>query len=453
VLKDEIIYYGEDGSFGSMVRLGKIKEQIDSQGSSDGWREKEFLDWYESYNTFLDEAGFRTSFPTVDHLTKALGTNLFYYHGRTLENCRISNIIDAYIINGAASAATHTDMFDIYRNPTGDPEILSYYCQPLYIAVKLREKVMPVGSTPIADIFIVNEHNFKGKHTIVLELYDPEGNEVFSKSNTVNILGGEEYGQLLMEGVSLPPVEKHGHYSLKAYISGKEDKICNGFDDLFAVDYLTDHGLAGRGAVIDTSGVIQNFLQEARGVSLDDFSHLQDKMGSGRQKYDYIIIGAHDFNQVRKTVYSRIMEQVLNGATLTVLENADEWAEQWDDVYSYQAIQYTGSVHWGNRGRLFVGKSKLLTDLPASQAMSWEYQMFYSGDVWGLNIGRIGNETVVALAAEHRRDILTAVARIPFGNGRIIFSTLDILPNLSSQRPQSAVAKKLFLNFLEYAVK
>ena len=147
------------------------------------------------------------------------------------------------------------------------------------------------------------------------------------------------------------------------------------------------------------------------------------------------------------------MEQVLDGATLIVLDNADEWAEQWDDVYWYQAIQYTGSARWGNRGRLFVGNSTLLTDLPTSQSMSWEYQMFYRGDVWGLNMGRIGNETIVALAAEHRRDIITAVARIPFGNGRIIVSTLNMLPNLGSQRPQSAIAKKLFMNFLEYAEK
>ena len=166
VLKDEVLYYGEEGSFGSMVRLGKIKEQIDRQESSNGWREKEILNWYEYYENFLDNTGFRTSFPTVDHVTRALGSNLFYFHGRILENCRISNIIDAYIVNGAASGATHTDMFDIYRNPTGDPSIMSYYSQPLYLAVKLRNKVMPAGSKPVADIYIVNEKNLRGKQIL-----------------------------------------------------------------------------------------------------------------------------------------------------------------------------------------------------------------------------------------------------------------------------------------------
>lgn len=446
VLKDEIIYYGEDGSFGTMIQLGKIKKQIDLQGTSDGWREKEHLDWYKYYDSFLDEAGFRTSFPTVNHLTRALGTNLYEYHGRTLENCRISNIVDGYVINGAASDATHTDMFDVYRNPTGDPAILRYYCQPLYIAIKLRAKVMPVGTAPIADIFIVNELNLKGKQTLELELRDPDGQTVFAQSYKVDILGGEEYGQLLVEEVNLPPVAKHGRYSLYARIPGKKDVVCTGFDTLFAIDLKTGPGIAGNIAVLDNSGTIQALLQQTRGVSAEEFS-------PGVKKYDYIVVGTHDFKTVRNTVYAPMMEQVLNGATLIVLENADSWAREWDDVYGYQAVQYTGTVHWSNRGRLFVGKSPLLSGLPTSQAMSWEYQVFYSGDVWSLLMDRTGNETVVAVAAEFRKDILTAVARIPFGNGRIIVSTLNIMPNLRSQRPQSAVAKKLFLNFLEYAKK
>ena len=100
---------------------------------------------------------------------------------------------------------------------------------------------------------------------------------------------------------------------------------------------------------------------------------------------------------------------------------------------------------------MFVGRSTLLKDLPLSQSMNWEYQVFYREDIWGLDIGRIGNETVVALAAQNRKDILTAVARIPFGNGMIIISTLNMMTELGSQAPQSATAKKLFLNFIEYA--
>ncbi len=444
VLPDEVLYYGEEGSFGNMVQLDRIRQEIVKRDEPNGWRERELLDWYGNYERFLDEADFRSAFPTVDHLTQALGENLFYFHARVLENCRVSNIIDAYIINGAASAATHTDMFDIYRNPVSDTSILRYYSQPLYIAVKLRDKVMPAGTAPVADIFIVNEENLKSRQTLCLDFISPSGETVFSERHKVSIFGGEEYGQLLLEGVRLPVVTEHGYYTLKACIEGKGGPICSGYDDLFSVDYRSGGPLSGRGAVIDDSGKINALLSEARGVTLPDF--VED-----RSRYDYILVGEHDFEKMGRARYRAIMEQVYNGAALVVIDNVEAWAEQWDDVYWYQAIQYRGSRRLNNRGRLFVGKSPLLDGLPNAEAMGWEYQIFYGGQVRGLDIGRLGNETVVGLAAEHRGEILTSVTRIPFGNGVIIASTLDMLRHLDSDEPQSAAAKKLFLNFVEKA--
>ncbi len=449
VQPDEIIYYGEEGSFGSMMRLQKIREDIFLSGSADGWREREHLDWFDYYDSFLDESGFRSSFPTVDHLTKALGENLFYFHGRILENCRISNIIDAYIINGAASAATHTDMFGVYRNPTGEPSVLRRFMQPLYVAVKLRDKVLPVGYTPVADIFIVNELDLSGGHTLELTLTGPDGTTVFADTRRVRIEGGEEYGQLIAGDVRLPAVEEHGYHRLEARILDGDELKCDGYDDIFAVDYAAGKALEGRGAVIDDSGAVNALISDVRGVTFEEFPEYHHQFSGPR--FDYIVVGKHDFDEVRRSRYRAVMEQVYNGATLIVLENTDEWAGQWDDVYWYQAVQYHGSVSLGSRGRFFVGKSPLLEGLPQSQAMGWEYQAFYYDTMRGLDVARFGHETVVALAAEHRKDIHTAVARIPFGRGQIVASTLDMLRYLDSDMPQSAIPKKLFLNFFRCA--
>lgn len=37
---------------------------------------------------------------------------------------------------------------------------------------------------------------------------------------------------------------------------------------------------------------------------------------------------------------------------------------------------------------------------------------------------------------------------IPYGKGRIIYSTLDVVDNLPSQEPAAEVARKLFCNML-----
>ena len=130
------------------------------------FRELEHIDWFNAYDKFLDETGFRKAYPNVDSLTMSLGRNMHYFHARTLENLRMGNIADAYTINGWASGATRTDLVDMYRNPTADPSIIKYYTRPLYIAVKLRNKVVPVGTEPIVDFYIINESGLKGKHVI-----------------------------------------------------------------------------------------------------------------------------------------------------------------------------------------------------------------------------------------------------------------------------------------------
>jgi len=450
VPEDEIIFYGEEGGFGTMMRLEKIKNELARTGA-DGWREREHLDWFNAYDRFLDESGLRSSFPTVDNLTMALGETMHYFHGRIIENVRISNKSDAYVINGWASAMTHTDIVDTYRNPSANPAILRYYMQPLYIAVKLRDKVLPSGSVPVADIFIVNEKNLKGKYTLELAFENPYGDVVFSENFEVRILGGEEYGQLLLEDIRLPNIKQPGYYTLRtALCDGKNRIVATGHDEIFAVDYMNGPGIKGSVAVIDTSGIINAFLDEARGVTSSDL----DPFGP---EPEYIVIGAHDYNIVRhlgivKNVRSTwpIMDMVANGSTLIVLDQANCWAEQMSEYY-HKSVKYSGSEHFGDNGRLFVGNSILLNELPINQAMNWEYQVFYRGDVWGLKLSPRELETIVGIAPQNSANIHSALVRVPYGTGQIILSTLNILPELSSEKPQSAIAKKLMLNLLEYS--
>ena len=109
--KSKVLYFGEDGAFGTMLRLQKIKEELEKTGAT-GFREMEHLDWFAAYDRFLDETGFRKAYKDVDDLTMSLGRNMHYFHARTIENLRMGNIADAYTINGWASAATRTDLVD-----------------------------------------------------------------------------------------------------------------------------------------------------------------------------------------------------------------------------------------------------------------------------------------------------------------------------------------------------
>ena len=450
--KGEIIFLGEEGALGALVQLEKIKHEL-VKGNADGWRESEHLDWYNSFEQFLDNSGFRTVFPTVDDFTRAIGENMHYFHGRLLENVRISNKGDAYVLNGWASAATRSCFADVYRNPTADLAIFDHYIQPLYLAVKLRDKVLPTGSTATADIFIINESDIRGKHTLSLSLLSPDGDIVFSDKRTVTVSGGENFGQLIAENIRLPLLAENGHYTLKAELLNRKGEIVtDGFDDIFSVDLSRPVTLSRKTAVIDTSGVIQSYLKDSHKLVLPEYDPADWDV-------DCLIIGRHEFNKVvalgrnkNTRSYDPITEKIMNGMTVIVLDQADIWAERIMRG-DYTAVKYGGASHLGNRGRFFAGDSNIFKGLPSKEVMNWEYQTLYDTDVWGLKFPADEVTTHVGLANVGSDEIVTALTEIRFGNGRIILSTLNILPELESEEHQSAVVKKLFINMLENAGK
>ena len=445
---DEIVFWGEEGAYGTMVRLQKIKERLEVTGAA-GFREMEHLDWFEYYDNFLDESGFRTAYPTVDDLTVSMGRNMHYFHGRNIENIRMSNFSDAYVLNGWGSGSTRSDIVDMYRNPTGPPCILQYYTQPLYVAVKLREKVMPAGTVPVADIFIINEANLKGKHFLELDFVDPSGQKLFTKKYPVTIKGGEEFGELLVEGVILPGVTSPGYYKLNARISDGIRVKATGFDDIFTVDCMDGSTVPSGISVIETDGTVSSFLKRARGVTVSEFD-------PGRFSGECIIAGKHEIGDENNDLYRAVLDNVASGATLIVLEHADRWAEHINAVSGSKPPTYEGGgiIRYGQRGRHFVGCSPYLDGLPQAQSMNWEYQVFYyTNNVSGIRLHNWGVETIVALGSQHSKEILKSLSCIQMGKGKIFLSTLNIVPGLVSGKPHTVVAKKLFLNILEHSQK
>jgi beta-galactosidase len=436
--RDELLYLGEEGEFASMVRLEKIKDELEQTGAT-GWREREYLDWFGEYDRFLDRSGYRKFFPTVDKLTTALGATMLYYHGRIVENCRTGNIIDGYDVNSWAAGDDRTDFVDNYRNPVGDPSIFARYTRPLYVAVKVRDKVHQSGESATADLFLVNENDLRGKHTLEARLIDPDGTVVFGKDYEVAITGGVQFGQLLVEGVRLPPLTKPGYYTLRARLLAGGEVRADGSDDIFVVDFLHGPGLHGKWAVIDSSGVINAFLQKTRGITLPEFT----VSGPG-DYYDYIVVGPAANTRTR---IPRIMEMVTNGATVFVFSGAETWAQ----TLNRTALNLYATTPQQS-GRFFVGGGRFMEGLPASQAMNWEYQEFYhSRSMTGLFLDHLGPELIVGGASNTSPIITEAVARIPFANGQVFLSTLDFMGKLPLAIPEAAVPKKLFLNLLEHA--
>jgi len=466
--KDEIIFWGEEGAIGTPPRLQLIKDEILKTGKNIGWESDAYLKWYDAYDTFLKNTpGFSSAFPNVDSLTRKMGNVAFYYQGRTIENIKINNQTDGYVVNGWESMKleNHSGIVDNYRNPKGDPELILRYTKPVYVAVKMNRKVLGTGDTSTIDFHIVNEINLHGNYTLEVNARYNDGKVILSKSIPVKVSGSSTYGELLFEGMKLVPL-KAGYTFVRAELKKEGKTVAQGSDELFAVS-LNTSGIPATGMVADTSGVIAPFL---RSLGLNSFKEFK----SGRPEGKYMLVGAFEPQQTGNPLVTEILEWVNEGNTLIVIGNIEKWATFLGrkELIDYRGSKELGTTWYG--GNYFVKEHPLFNGLPQNCVFNWEYQSLATYNKNRIGLRLFNGETIVACVSDHKPEVYSALSVIPHGRGKVILSALDILStikdissvkraegdgenaamttfNTSSRNKANIVGQQLLLNMLKAA--
>lgn len=283
----EIVFFGEEGAIAAPPRLQLINQALELH--PDGWDGADYRAWHQAYVDYLDRKRLREFFPTVDSVTLTLGDIAYYYHGRMIENARMSNNVDAYAINGweCEKWENHSGVVDCSRNPKGNPRILAYYNQPLYVAVKLRTKVTHKPVRVVADFFIINEQNLRGQHTLTMWLEDAQGTQSWLADLPVTITGGTTYGELLVERIEITADVEEGIHFLRAQLRDDHGTVkAVGSDELMVVDWRSMRLPTG-GAVLDTRSVVATFLEREKSVSLSKYSPTMPPL-------KYVVVGDTD---------------------------------------------------------------------------------------------------------------------------------------------------------------
>lgn len=465
--KDEIIFYGEEGAIGTPPRLQLIREDIMKTGKNIGWETDSYLRWYNAYDRFLDESGFRKAFPNVDSLTRKMGNVAYYYQGRTIENIRINNTVDGYVVNGWESMKleNHSGIVDNYRNPKGDVDLIARYNRPLYVAVKMNRKVFSVGDTTSIDFFIVNERNINGAFTLAVKALDEKGNIAWRKSIPVKVSGGTQYGELLSAGHMFSP-STDGYTRVVAELVGSTTVVARGEDELYAVR-LNTSGMPAKGMVADTTGTLLNYFKSVGLNSVKPYT-------GGRPEGDYLVIGAFEPQQTGNPLVTDILEWVNEGNTLIVVNNSEHWADHLakKEVLDYRGTKLLGTTWYG--GNFFSKQHPLFNGLPQAVVFNWEYQCFatYNRSRSGMRL--FNGETIVAAVADHKPEVYSALSIVPHGRGKIILCALDIFScikdvktvtrpegdgenaamntfNNSQKNSANVVGQQLLLNMIKYA--
>lgn len=261
----EVVFWGEEGAISTPPRLGSIKRAIES-GRHLGWDGGMYLEWHDTFATFMDRKGLRAGFGDVDGLTTAMGAVSLGHQGRRIENVRMSDVGDGYAVNGweAEIVENHSGIVDCFRHAKGDPAILAYYNQPLYVAVKLRTTVVHVGDALVLDAFIVNEQNVRGPHRLAFLVRDENGRTVAATEREVQVSGGDRYGERLVAEVRVPlPGATAGAYRVEArLLDTTGNEIARGRDHAVLVSWRGEP-IRGRGAVWESQNDVLPFLTGA----------------------------------------------------------------------------------------------------------------------------------------------------------------------------------------------
>jgi hypothetical protein len=253
--------------------LGLIKQELEKLPNL-GWDGGMYLTWYKMFDDFLTAKNLRSDFPTVDSLCMAMGNISLEHQGRKIEIDRINNDVDAYCINGWESEIleNHSGIVDCFRNPKGDPAIMAYYNQPLYIAVMVRSQVARPTGKVTADFYFVNERDIHGPHQLRITAQDASGKQKFAKTEEVNAAGGNSYGQLLAEGIEIPLDGAVGMFHIQAaLIDTAGNQVTTGRDDILSVDWKSAKP-SGAGAILDGGGRLRQFLLKEKGIRVGDYA-------------------------------------------------------------------------------------------------------------------------------------------------------------------------------------
>jgi beta-galactosidase len=263
----EIFYRGEEGAISAPPRLEKIHADL-QRLPHPGWDGAVYEQWYQAFESFLDRKHLRDAFATVDALTCAMGEVSLEQQGRRIQAHRIANVPDGYAVNGweAELVENHSGIVDCFRNPKADPAIMAGYLQPLYVAVMPRSQVLQAGAPLLVDLYAVNEKDVKGPHTLSVIATDAAGARVVAHDSSVNLAGGDTFGQLLAEAVEVPSTGAPGMWTIAATLVDMRGKtIASGDDKVLVVDWQSDR-LSGNGAVYERKTHARDFLAKYKDV-------------------------------------------------------------------------------------------------------------------------------------------------------------------------------------------
>lgn len=466
--KGQIAVWGEALGAATPDDYDKLVHSFDPTHAS-GYELADMSEILNGYHTFIDKYGFRKAFPTDSSLFQAIGYRTYEFWRRIVEQSRFDNTMDGIVISGWESTTidNHSGLVDNHRFFKCDPKIIAEATKPELLVVQPRKTIVAKGDQAIVDFYLVNEVGRSGPHTLKVVARRPDGTVALTKETPVDVIGGETFGQLLTENVSIP-ADAAGMLSIEASLipRGTQKPVLTKKDPIEVIDAAGGPVLQNI-AVLENGDEVKNTLRDAYGITTKPL----DAPG-----LDAIVLAPkatrHDQNSAPKPsddVFIKALERVKNEGIRLVLWPDDNFrAENFVRQLREQRVT-TGGDRIGNLNApwfgdwFFVRKHWLLDGLPGDCAMDWRYGISaFSGAGWlkeepggavadGYQIDAPGMEVAVGFGADHNPKVGISGCVIPYGKGQIVLMALPQLVRSLGNGDWSispVVAKRLLGNAL-----
>jgi len=213
----EIVDYGEMGGSGTADNHALMIKQIGAMGGT-SYDLSDHAEIDAAYNRFLDQYGFRASFPTTDALYQKIGEKQYDYWAHVLTCARLSDTTDYLTISGWETTAieNHGGIVDNLRNPHGDPVTIRDALRPVMPDLQVRASALATGATTAYDLFFLNESNRPQQGTIDVSLQDPGGKTQTLGHYPVPAYAEDVFSYPVSAGMVTPPLDTPGQYVLTA---------------------------------------------------------------------------------------------------------------------------------------------------------------------------------------------------------------------------------------------
>ncbi len=272
----EVVLWGEEGAIASPPRLEAIGRELEARraaGLPPGWDGATHLLWRDAYARFLDAKGLRRWFPSLDDLTAAWGAVAHEYQARAIEQVRMGDVADGYVVNGWESelVENHSGVVDLWRNPKADPARMGLANAPTRLVVRLRSSVAHTGEwvtqrerlpvNALADVWLVDETGLSGRFVLRAALRDETGEVLWSNDYPVELPADGAFGRLLVEQVLASGDCDEGQATLTAELrpAAGGAPAAVGSDTLWVVDWR-GQALPTSMAVLEQSHALRGFF-------------------------------------------------------------------------------------------------------------------------------------------------------------------------------------------------